>query len=142
VVSEIALALVLLTGAGLMARSFLNLREVNPGFNPKDVLTVRLWLPRSKYAESSQIAAVYQSVLERVENLPGVKSAGVTFAIPLGGMSAHLSFVIEGRPKPEPGREIDAALRLVSSEYFRTMGILTRWRLDQRIMPMPRQLRS
>ena len=122
VVSEIALALVLLVGAGLMLKSLVRLLAVDPGFNPDNLLTLRVLLPETKYPENNQLAAFHQQLIERVENLPGVKGVGSVNILPLlGGNTA--SFIPEGRPAPAPGEEIECNIRDVNSSYFRVMNV-------------------
>ena len=130
-VIEVALALVLLIGAGLMARSFLRLQEVNPGFDARRVLTVGFFLPSTKYKEGPQVVAFYKELLSNTESLPGVVSAGAIDTLPLDVGGNVLGFVIEGRPPSQPGDDPpDAEHRVVSENYFRTMGIpLLRGRL-------------
>ncbi|HKP85996.1 MAG TPA: ABC transporter permease [Blastocatellia bacterium] len=128
---EIALALMLLIGAGLMVRSFVRLQNVDAGFNPKRVLTAGLFLPASKYKEGPQVTAFYNELLGRVEALPGVESAGAIDSLPLSGSGSVEGFVIEGRLPQQPSDNIaDADYRVVSPDYFRTIGIaLLRGRL-------------
>jgi putative ABC transport system permease protein len=127
VVAEVALALLLSVGAGLMLRSFALLQNVNPGFNPEKVLTASLALPRAKYEEGPRVVAFYRRLLDEVAALPGVESAGLVDALPLAGGN-YLSFVIEGRPPAD--RTPDAEHRVVSPGYFKAMGIpLIRGRL-------------
>jgi putative ABC transport system permease protein len=122
VVSEIALALLLLVGAGLMMRSLLHLLEVNPGFNPDRLLTMRLVLPQTRYTEDERVSAFHQELLSRVESLPGVKGVGTVNILPLrGGNTA--SFVVEGRPAPKPGDEMEANIRDISPSYFDVMNV-------------------
>jgi putative ABC transport system permease protein len=129
VVAEVALALVLLVGAGLMLRSFARLQNVNPGYNAENVLTVGLSLPASKYKEGPQVVAFYQQLLERVSTLPGAQAVGFVDALPLAGGN-YLSFAIEGRATQPTDRTPDAEHRVVSPGYFRAMGIpLVRGRL-------------
>ncbi len=129
--TEVALALVLLIGAGLMARSFLRLQDVNPGFDAQRVLTVGLFLPSTKYKEGPLVVAFYKELLSKVESLPGAISAGAIDTLPLDVGGNVLGFVIEGRPPQQPGDDTpDAEHRVVSEDYFRTMGIpLLRGRL-------------
>ena len=122
VISEVALALVLLIGAGLMIESFQHLRKVNPGFNPENVLKMDLALPEQKYAEDYQQAAFFQQLLEKVESLPGVLSAGVSTNPPLTDDSKS-DFSIEGRPPQAQGGEDAASYGSVSPNYFRALGI-------------------
>jgi putative ABC transport system permease protein len=122
VVSEVALALVLLIGAGLMTRSFLLLQSTDMGFNPRNVLTMRVSLPRPKYPKLSQQAAFYQDVINRFKELPGVEAAAAVSSVPIGGSNVSMAFDIEGRAA-DPGKMNQAFYRAVSSDYFRAMGI-------------------
>jgi predicted permease len=127
---EVSLALVLLVGAGLMVKSFLYLQEVEPGFQPKNVLTMRLWLPDAKYDDEPDIRAFFNSVVERVESIPGVRSAAASLYAPLDGGRAWMKFVIEGRPETTQDDMPLAAIRVVSPNYFRTVGIPLRMGRD------------
>jgi putative ABC transport system permease protein len=118
-----ALALVLLIGAGLLIRSFLRLQQVNAGFDPKNVLTVEVELPGSKYKEGVQVSAFFEQALERISALPGVESAGGITTLPLSGSNMRTTFTIENRPAPTPGQEPLAHLRAVTPGYFRTLRI-------------------
>jgi len=120
VVSEVAIALVLLVGAGLLINSFWRLQQVNRGFEARNVLTVGLTL--SRYSNNEQQISFLRQVIERAGQLPGVRSAGVTSTLPTRGGPAT-DFVIEGRPKVAVGDEPDADIRIVDSNYFRTMEI-------------------
>jgi putative ABC transport system permease protein len=122
IVSEIALSLVLLIGAGLMIKSFWRLLQVDPGFNPENTLTMVVSLPTSRYAEPGRQVAFFQQAIERVGNLPGVEAAGVTTDIPLFGGSST-GFDVEGRPPHAPGQRPMVEFRSVSPGYFRAMGI-------------------
>jgi putative ABC transport system permease protein len=123
VIAEVAMAVVLLFGAGLTLRSFLKLQNVNPGFRPGNVLTAQILAPRSKYPEGPQIADLYDRILERVRSLPGVESASLVNMLPLGGSSSYLSIAFEGRPAPPPEVVVDAEPFVVAPEYFSTLGI-------------------
>jgi len=123
VVVEIALSLVLLVGAGVMMKSFLNLLKTDPGFQGDNVLTMNLLLPRAKYPEISRQVAFYQELLERVSHLPGIESAAIVNYLPLGMSNSSNSILIEGQPAPPPGQEIDGRYRVCSPLYFETMGI-------------------
>jgi putative ABC transport system permease protein len=130
VVSEVALALLLLISAGLLIKSFLNLQRIDPGFNPQNVLTVRIPLVASKYSEPSQARAFYQQLLDRIKGLPGVEHAAVTTSIPLTGWNSIFPFEIPGRPAPPPGQTLEAEFIAISPDYMRAMGIrLLRGRL-------------
>jgi putative ABC transport system permease protein len=106
----------------LMIKSFRNLQEVDPGFDPRNLLTMRLFLPISKYAEPQQRQAFFEQVLRRIEALPGVQAVGTSTWIPtLGGGDTY--FTIEGRPFPDPNRKITAFNPMVSHDYLRAMKI-------------------
>ncbi len=123
VVTEIALALVLLVGAGLLIQTFLRLRALDIGVNPENVLTLRTSLPRSKYSELPKRAAFYEQVLERVRAVPGVVAAGYTTAVPLTWKGGTNGFTVEGR---EQGPGQDANSRQASTGYMETMGVKLR----------------
>ncbi|HKP85681.1 MAG TPA: ABC transporter permease, partial [Blastocatellia bacterium] len=123
VVSEIALALMLLIGAGLLMKSFVLLQGVDPGFNPDNVLTFDIGLPRANYPEPQKIVAFYSQLLDRVKALPGVQSVGAISNLPLAGGGTDSDFTIEGRPEPEPGHSPVAWYDSVTPDYFRTMGM-------------------
>ncbi len=122
-VAEIALSLILLVGAGLLIRSFLRLQEVNPGFNPDNLLAAELSLPSAKYAENQQVVNFYDQLLARVAEQPGVRSAALTTSLPLTGGGDILAFSVEGRPVARTDRTPDAEARVVNPDYFRTMEI-------------------
>jgi putative ABC transport system permease protein len=123
VVAETALALMLLVGAGLLIRSFIQLQRVDPGFNPRNVLTAVVTLPQAVYPGRDQIAPFYSQLLERVRALPGVQSAAVVSSLPLAGFDSDTGFVIEGRPAPQPNQRPVAWISFASPDYFRTMGM-------------------
>ena len=123
VVSQVAVALVLLVGAGLLIRSFVRLRAVDPGFRPDHVLTMRLTLPQSRYAEDGQVAAFYDDLLRRTSALPGVQSSATISNLPMGGDNASASFAIEGQNVPEGQPSPHGDSHVVSQDYFRTLGI-------------------
>jgi putative ABC transport system permease protein len=129
-IAELALALVLLTGAGLMIKSFLRLLAVPRGFNPDGVLTLTLTLSpgAAKHPwQSLQPGAYSQKWLDRVRALPGIQSAALASALPLAGPTRRLIGIeIEGRPPYEPGKEPAVDANFVSPEYFQTMGIQIR----------------
>jgi predicted permease len=121
-VSEVALALALLIGAGLMLRSFIRLMSVDPGLDPRNVLTVDIRLSRNKYSRPQQ-AAFFQQLLERLRALPGIQAAGVVYPMPLSGMEENAGFNIEGQPPPAAGEQRTAGPRGVSPGYFKAQGI-------------------
>src|SRR5262249_1178088 len=102
VVSEIALALILLAGAGLLIRSFTRLESVNPGFDPQNAVMVSFSIPASKYPDASKQFTFTDSVLKRFAALPGVTSAGATHVLPFSGQDYITGFTIEGRPPLPP----------------------------------------
>jgi putative ABC transport system permease protein len=122
VVSEVALALALLTGAGLMLRSFIRLMSVDPGLDPRSVLTMDIRLSRSKYSRPQQ-AAFFQRLLERLRATPGIQAVGAVYPMPLSGMEEDLWFDIEGQPPPARGEHRSAGPRGVSPGYFKAQGI-------------------
>jgi putative ABC transport system permease protein len=123
VVSEIAMSLVLLVGAGLMIQSFLRLRRVNIGLNPKNVLTATLSLPRAKYTDNDQRAAFFKQLVERLRTLPGVEAASATRTLPLGGSNWGRGLTVEGYPPQPSGQTPTVQHTVIASGYFRTMGI-------------------
>jgi len=122
VVTEVALAMVLLVGAGLLVQSFRNLRNVDPGFVPSNVLTMLLFLPESKYGESGKAGAFVDQVLARVAALPGVKAVGTTLHLPFRG-GGDTYFKIEGRPFADPNQQVTALNPAISHDFFNAMGI-------------------
>jgi predicted permease len=122
VVTEITLSLILLTGAGLMVRSFLHLQSVDLGYDPHNLLTLRLSLPETRYPEAHQVISFYQQLTERLERLPGVMSVGAIHALPLSGSGSFRPFTIEGASH-EPGKAPVVQYRLISPGYFRAMKI-------------------
>ncbi|MFL6227276.1 MAG: ABC transporter permease [Pyrinomonadaceae bacterium] len=123
VVLEIALTFVLLVGASLLVRSFDRLTHVDAGFNPGNVLTMRIDLPRSRYALPAQSRNFYQQLLERVAALPGVRSAGVINHRPFDGFSMVARLGIEGAPPASAEVERPIPVGVVSPDYFRALGI-------------------
>jgi len=121
VVSEIALALVLLIGAGLLIKSIWKLRAINPGFNSENLLTMRIELPESRYKEIPKQIQFRDRALEAVKSIPGTQAALIS-ELPMTESLMH-NFVIEGRPPLSPGEEPELETRTVAGEYFRTMGI-------------------
>jgi putative ABC transport system permease protein len=123
VVSEVALAVVLLVGAGLLIRSFQILRQVNTGFTTENLLTMRMVLPMPKYAKPEARRAFYDEVLRRINELPGVESAGMITFLPLSFHGMNFSFSVEGQTSPSDMKLPFALYRVVSPDYFRAMGI-------------------
>jgi len=123
VVTELALAVVLLLAAGLLVRSFNNLLAVDLGFDRHNVLTARISLPRSIYKEPAQTQAFYDDLLQRLQSLPGVESAGMINHTPLSGFGIVAFMGIEGQPKVDQKKDLPIGVGSVSPEYFRTMKI-------------------
>jgi putative ABC transport system permease protein len=123
VVSEVALSLVLLVGAGLMIRSFAKLNQVDPGFKLAQVMTLGVAILRAKYPEDQHVAQVYSQILERAANTPGVLSAGAISDLPLMGSNTSDSFIIEGRPPIPKEAEPSTEYHVVTPRYFESMGI-------------------
>jgi putative ABC transport system permease protein len=121
VIAEIALALVLLSGAGLLIRSFLRLQDVRLGFQSTSLLTASVSLPRSRYPQSAQRAEFYTDLVERVGKLPQVRGAGAINFIPLGGQAPTTSLTVEGRTFPAGEQLPELEYRVVTPSYFRTM---------------------
>jgi putative ABC transport system permease protein len=119
-IAEVAIALVLMIGAGLLLKSFWHLTQVNPGFDPRQTLTFRLSLP-NKYS-NPQAVAFFERLQERLQNIPGAHSASVTFALPFSRSRIGTDLDIEGRPVA-PGDRPQIDCQIVLPDYFRTMGI-------------------
>jgi putative ABC transport system permease protein len=130
VVAEISLAIVLLAGAGLLVRSFARLTAVSPGFDPSNLLIVKLDLPDAKYHQDAQRIAFFRELLLRIDSLPGVVSASADSFPPFTGLGAATSFQIEGRPVQSTAELPVTDVQVIEPDYFRTMRIpLLRGRL-------------
>jgi len=123
VISEVALSLILLVGAGLMIKSFAQLTSVPPGFDPKGVLTGRVGMTAAQYQKPEQCVAYVNEALAKLRALPGVESASFVAPMPFSGGNVGSDFRIEGRPVPEAGKEPTANNRSVTPEYFTSMKI-------------------
>jgi putative ABC transport system permease protein len=122
VVLEVALALLLLTGAGLLLQSFARLSRVNPGVQPERLFTSAITLSDAGYPKPAKIAVFQDQLLTRVRALPGVSDASTVFPLPLSGSNVSTSFDLQERPKPEGNRDA-SPLRIAGSNYFHTMGV-------------------
>ncbi|UFP95675.1 ABC transporter permease [Gloeobacter morelensis] len=123
VVSEVALALVLLSCAGLLAKSYLLLQGVDPGFNPKNLISAPVMLPEADYAKPQAQAAFFERLVGRLRALPGVSGASAVSTLPMSGSSMVIGFTVREQP-PKPAGQGDAAgYNSVDPAYFRTMGI-------------------
>jgi putative ABC transport system permease protein len=123
VVAEIALALVLLAGSGLLIRSFSDLLAVDPGFQPKGILTARVELPNSKYKDDQKVSEFYAQLLERIRQMPGVRSASADAYLPFSGGIAGTGVEVEGRPPLPPAEQPEVDVAIVEPHFFETLGI-------------------
>jgi predicted permease len=123
VVAEIAFAVVLLVGAGLLIRSFVRLQQVDPGFQPRGVLAMLISLPPNKYSDQPRRATFDRQLLEQLRALPGVKSAATNTSLPMSGWNQSGSFRIEGRTVAPNESAPHGARWMPSEDYFQTMGI-------------------
>jgi putative ABC transport system permease protein len=123
VVAEVALALVLLVAAGLLARSFRGLQQVDVGFDPHNVLTMRVSLSGPKYVKPETVPVFFQSAVERISSVPGVRSAAAVLSLPVGGGGFYLGrgFIRPGMPHPTEG--YSAGFQMVTPGYFKTLGV-------------------
>jgi putative ABC transport system permease protein len=127
VVVEVAMAIVLLIGAGLMMKTLTRLQRVDLGFNPENVLTMNLDLPSARYTDALKIRSFLREVLEKVAALPGVQSVGITRTLPLRGSGTGFYFEIEGSPLTADRSNLPGAnWQMISPDYFRTMGMALR----------------
>ncbi|HEV7747773.1 MAG TPA: ABC transporter permease [Pyrinomonadaceae bacterium] len=123
VATEIALAQILLVGAALLAISYVRVTQINPGFNPDRVLTAKIAPSNKKYPDAKSRSAFYSTVLERLQNLPGVESAGMVMSLPLSGSSMNRGFRVEGRPEARSDENVTMDFQVVSPNYFSTLEI-------------------
>jgi predicted permease len=123
VIAEITLCVVLLVCAGLLVRSFVRVRDVNPGFNPHHVLTLELTMTGERYKDKTAVLADYRELWMRLENLPGVTYAGAVTSLPLSQMFAWGPITVEGRVPPLGERFINADVRMISGHYLQAMEI-------------------
>jgi len=124
VVSEIALAVVLLAGAGLLVKSFIKLQQIDRGFNTDNVLTMVVRLPDYKYSKDPQVIAFFRQALEHIRSLPGVRAEGIVNYLPFyGGLGSATGFTVLGRPTPPPGQEPSTNVRVADDGYFEALGI-------------------
>ena len=123
VVAELALAVMLLAGAGLLMRSFLKLQSVDPGFKPEQALTFELTLPDARYREDPQRLAFFDQLLPKLRGLPGVRSASAILGLPLTDLGLIISFDIAGRPPLPPADRPAMQVRVATPDYFNAVGI-------------------
>lgn len=123
VIGQVAMALVLLAGGGLLVRSFQNLGRVDLGFEPDGVLTMQIQLPQVRYPDATSRIGFFGPLEERLAALPGVEGAGSITNLPMAGFDGDNTFWVEGGPAPEPGLEPSVWLRRATPGYFDTMGL-------------------
>jgi predicted permease len=123
VIFEIALCAMLLVGAGLLMRSFVQVRDVNPGFDPRSLLTLELSMTGGRYRDKEPVLAAYRELWQRLQGLPGVNSAGAVSSLPLSQMFAWGPITVEGRALRPGEKFINADVRMVSGNYFQAMKI-------------------
>ena len=123
VVTQVALALLLLVGAGLLLKSLNRLQAVDPGFNPKNLLTVRVSLPLSKYSEDPKCIGFFQRLINDVKAMPGVEEAGAIDTLPFTSQHSGTGVAIVGQPKLPPGQELDTGVGVTDQNYFKAMQI-------------------
>jgi putative ABC transport system permease protein len=123
VIAEVGLSLLLVFGSLTLLQAFRKLLFTNPGFNPKNVLSLRVQLPESRYPDATQARPFFDRVIERVRALPGVSAASAVNFLPLSGWTDLTSFDIEGRPVPPPREQFNAHYRIIDDQYFRAMQI-------------------
>ncbi|HKS26904.1 MAG TPA: ABC transporter permease [Pyrinomonadaceae bacterium] len=125
VIAEVALSLVLLIGAGLLVRSYREILNAHPGYNPRNVLSLRLALPANKYPKPEAIGAFYREMHEKIKQLPGVEAVGVSYSLPMSTVAfAWEPIIIEGyQPPGSSSSSVISNTRIVSPDYFRVMEI-------------------
>jgi putative ABC transport system permease protein len=123
VIAETSLALILLSGAGILLKSLLVMRATAPGFTTQNLLAVDFRLPRNKMAKPLDLMRYYDDLLQRAESVPGVRSASLVADLPMNGGQDSLGFHIPGRPDPAPGKMFSASFNIVSANYLQTMEI-------------------
>lgn len=130
VVAQVALALVLLVGAGLLIRSLNRLQSVEPGFDPNNLLTMRVSLPMRKYDADQKLINFFKQAVDQIRNTPGVESAGAINTLPFDGPYSGTNLDIEGQPKRPAGQHLTTGVCVTDANYFQTMRIpLKRGRL-------------
>jgi putative ABC transport system permease protein len=123
ILSEVALSLLLLIGAGLLAKSFVRLQAVSPGFDVKNLLVLRLSLAKAQYSKPDTVATFYEQLSARIQNVQGVQSVGATSALPLSGSNIRIRFSVVGRAPLPLSEQPITQYRMTGPDYFRTMSI-------------------
>ncbi len=122
VIAQVALSLLLLAGAGLLMKSFANLRATKPGFDPQHAVVAELILPKAKYPEPEKHRQFFAQILPKLAALPGVEAAGAAFPMPFSNNDSSSSFAIVGQPPQPPGQEFGASHLTITPDYFRAMA--------------------
>lgn len=122
VIAQVALSLLLLAGAGLLMKSFANLRATKPGFDPQHAIVAELVLPKAKYPEPEKHRQFFEQILPKLAALPGVEAAGAAFPMPFSNNDSSSSFAIVGQPPQPPGQEFGASHLTITPDYFRAMA--------------------
>ena len=122
VIAQVALSLLLLAGAGLLMKSFANLRATKPGFDPQHALVAELILPKAKYPEPEKHRQFFEQILPKLAALPGVEAAGAAFPMPFSNNDSSSAFAIVGQPPQPPGQELEASHLTITPDYFRAMA--------------------
>ncbi|HEV8133607.1 MAG TPA: ABC transporter permease [Pyrinomonadaceae bacterium] len=123
IVTELALAQVLLIGAGLLIASYVRASQIDPGFNPDHVLSAKIAPSAKKYPDPKSRVQFYSQVIEQLRTLPGINSVGMVMNLPLSGASMNRGFSVEGRPEPKPDENVAMDYQVVNSDYFATLDI-------------------
>src|SRR5438876_872483 len=122
VIAQVALSLLLLAGAGLLIKSFANLRASKPGFDPQHAIVCELILPKAKYPEPEKHRQFFEQILPKLAALPGIQAVGAAFPMPFSNNDWGSTFAIVGQPPRPPGQELEASHLTVTPDYFRAMG--------------------
>ena len=120
--AQVALSLLLLAGAGLLIKSFANLRATKPGFDPSRALVANLILPKAKYPDPEKHRQFFEQILPKLATLPGVEAAGAAFPMPFSNNDSSSAFSIVGQPPRPAGQELGASHLTITPDYFRAMG--------------------
>jgi putative ABC transport system permease protein len=123
IVGEVALAVVLLAGAGLLINSFVRLTAVDPGFEADGAVAMRVWLPPARYADDAAVVALYDRLQENIAALPGVRAVGLVNQLPLTGIGFRLGLLVPSRPAPAPTDAVTADVRAITPGYLEAAGV-------------------
>jgi predicted permease len=125
IVTEVALTVALSIGAALLVQSIVRLQHVDPGFDTSDVTTIELTLPEARYRGAVRKRTFYTNAVEKLAAIPGVQSVAATNMVPQGGGLSGIAIAVDGRAPARPGEELAARYRIVSTDYFKALGIRT-----------------